>query len=83
MGVFSIHREDIETYDSHPESWAPSLSIEKGPHLNPLRWCVAVPITEPLNTSDVLQFPPSKKASPLRFKGVMVIIHFNHIFKFP
>ena len=33
----------------------PSLPVEEGPRLNALRWCVVVPITEPLNTSDVLQ----------------------------
>ena len=36
--------------------WAPSLPVEKGPHLNPLRWCVVVLLMEPLNTMDVLQW---------------------------
>ena len=69
MGVFSIHREDLEAHDSYLESWAPSLSVEKGPHLNPSRWCVVVPITEPLNTSDVLWFPLWRRRPLFVLKG--------------
>ena len=57
--------------------------LEKGPHLNPLRWGVVVPIMEPLNTSDVLQFPPLKKESPLHFKRVMGIKRIKNNFKLP
>ena len=39
--------------------WAPSLFVDKVPHLNPLGWYVVVPIMKPLNTSDVLQWVPS------------------------
>ena len=66
MGVFSIHREDLKFHDSYPESWAPTLTVEKGPYLNPSRWCVTVPITEPLNTSDVLQPATEQTEDPPR-----------------
>ena len=36
--------------------WTPSVPVVKGPHLNTSRWCVVVPITDPLNLSDVLQY---------------------------
>ena len=35
------------------------LDGREGPHLNPSRWCVVVPITKRLNTTDVLQRSPS------------------------
>ena len=62
--------------------WVPSLPIEKGPHLNPSRWCVVL-IMNP-NTSDVLTgggehssqgFHPSRPSQP---KGLIDRFSFTH-----
>ena len=41
--------------------WAPSLPIMKGPHLNPSRWCVVVPIRNPWTHRMCYTHSPPKK----------------------
>ena len=51
MGVFSICQEDLEAHDS----WGRLYPWDDS-HLNLSRWCVVVPIMEPINKADVLQW---------------------------
>ena len=62
-----IYISRCESWVSFPpveKTWKPTThrdfsTLREGHHLNLLTWCVVVPIMEPLNTTDVLQWAPS------------------------